>query len=53
MIVVADSTKIGRRGFARIAEITAATDLVTDEEARPADVAELERSGLTVHRAAL
>ena len=34
VIVVADSSKIGRRGFARIAEITAATDLVTDDEAR-------------------
>src|SRR3954451_14178838 len=31
VIVVADSSKIGRRGFARIAEITAATDLVTDD----------------------
>ncbi|MBV9832066.1 MAG: DeoR/GlpR transcriptional regulator, partial [Marmoricola sp.] len=51
VIVVADSTKIGRRGFARIAEITAATDLVTDDEARPADVADLERSGLRVHLA--
>ena len=30
VIVVADSSKIGRRGFARISEIGAATDLVTD-----------------------
>jgi DeoR family transcriptional regulator, aga operon transcriptional repressor len=50
VIVVADSSKIGRRGFARIAEITAATDLVTDAEARADDVAELERAGLKVHQ---
>src|SRR6195952_1432446 len=51
VIFVADSSKIGRAGFARIAEITAATDLVTDTEARDADVADLERAGLRVHRA--
>jgi DeoR family transcriptional regulator of aga operon len=52
VIVVADSSKIGRRGFARIAEITAATDLVTDTEARAGDVVDLERAGLRVHQAA-
>src|SRR4051812_9808614 len=51
VIVVADSAKIGRRGFARISELGAVSDLVTDADAKDADVAELERSGLRVHRA--
>ena len=51
VIVVADSSKIGRRGFARIAEITAASALVTDSEAADADVAAIEREGVRVHRA--
>jgi DeoR family transcriptional regulator, aga operon transcriptional repressor len=49
VIVVADSTKIGRRGFARISEVRAAHDLVTDTDARDADVRELERAGVRVH----
>jgi DeoR family transcriptional regulator of aga operon len=49
--VVADSAKIGRRGFARISELNAVSDLVTDSEAKDADVTELERAGLRVHRA--
>jgi DeoR family transcriptional regulator of aga operon len=51
VIVVADSSKIGRRGFARISEIGAVSDLVTDSEATDADVTELERAGVRVHRA--
>jgi DeoR family transcriptional regulator, aga operon transcriptional repressor len=51
VIVVADSAKIGRRGFARISELNAVSDLVTDSEAKDADVTELERAGLRVHRA--
>ncbi len=51
VIVVADSSKIGRRGFARISELGAATDLVTDAEAADADVAAIEREGVRVHRA--
>jgi DeoR family transcriptional regulator of aga operon len=51
VIVVADSSKIGRRGFARISEIGAVSDLVTDAEAKDADVTELERAGVRVHRA--
>jgi DeoR family transcriptional regulator of aga operon len=51
VIVVADSTKIGRRGFARISEIGAVSDLVTDAGAQDSAVAELERAGLRVHRA--
>jgi DeoR family transcriptional regulator of aga operon len=53
VIVVADSSKIGRRGFARISELREISDLVTDSEASDADVTELERSGLVVHRAAV
>ena len=49
--MVADSSKIGRRGFARISELGAATDLVTDSEAADADVAAIEREGVRVHRA--
>jgi len=51
VIVVADSTKIGRRGFARISEIGVVADLVTDSDVKDSDVAELERAGLRVHRA--
>jgi DeoR family transcriptional regulator of aga operon len=51
--VVADSSKIGRRGFARIAEVRAADDLVTDAEARDDDVRDLERAGVRVHCAEL
>jgi DeoR family transcriptional regulator of aga operon len=53
VIVVADSSKIGRRGFARISELAAVSDLVTDSGVSASDVRELERSGLRVHRAAL
>lgn len=49
VIVVADSSKIGRRGFARIGEITVVSDLVTDSQVAPAELAALERTGLTVH----
>jgi DeoR family transcriptional regulator of aga operon len=53
VIVVADSSKIGRRGFARIGQVGAVADLVTDAEARDADVRDLERAGVRVHRAEL
>jgi DeoR family transcriptional regulator, aga operon transcriptional repressor len=49
VIVVADSSKIGRRGFAKISDIASATDIVTDEQANPRDVAELHRLGPRVH----
>jgi DeoR family transcriptional regulator, aga operon transcriptional repressor len=51
VIVVADSSKIGRRGFARISEIGVVSDLVTDSDVKDSDVAELERAGLKVHLA--
>lgn len=51
VIVVADSSKIGRRGFARISELSVVADLVTDTGAATSDVAALERAGLRVHLA--
>ncbi|ADP83576.1 DeoR/GlpR family DNA-binding transcription regulator [Pseudofrankia inefficax] len=49
VIVVADSSKIGKRGFAKISEIAAAADLVTDSGIGADDLAALERLGPTVH----
>jgi DeoR family transcriptional regulator, aga operon transcriptional repressor len=49
VIVVADSSKIGKRGFARISEISSATDIVTDADARRDDIEALERLGPAVH----
>lgn len=51
VIVVADSSKIGRRGFARISEVGSVTELVTDTQAKDCDVADLERAGVRVLRA--
>jgi DeoR family transcriptional regulator of aga operon len=51
VVVVADSAKLGRRGFARISDLAAVDDLVTDSGATDAQVAELERAGVTVHLA--
>lgn len=49
VIVVADSSKIGKRGFAKIVDISAASDVVTDAQADAKDVAALQRLGPTVH----
>jgi DeoR family transcriptional regulator of aga operon len=49
VVVVADSSKIGKRGFARILDISAASDIVTDTGAAPSDVAALRRLGPAVH----
>jgi DeoR family transcriptional regulator of aga operon len=49
VVVVADSSKIGRRGFARIGDIATASDIVTDSGAAAKDVAELRRLGPQVH----
>jgi len=49
VVVAADSSKLGKRGFARICEISAATDIVTDSGADAQAVAELERLGPRVH----
>jgi DeoR family transcriptional regulator of aga operon len=50
VIVVGDGTKVGRRAFARIAEITAVSDLVTDKTADEKAVTALERAGVRVHQ---
>jgi DeoR family transcriptional regulator, aga operon transcriptional repressor len=50
VIVVTDSTKVGRRAFARISEISAVSDLVTDLDADARVVADLERAGVAVHQ---
>jgi DeoR family transcriptional regulator, aga operon transcriptional repressor len=49
IIVVADSSKIGKRMFTKIVDISAVSDIVTDAGAEPADIAALERLGPTVH----
>jgi DeoR family transcriptional regulator, aga operon transcriptional repressor len=47
--VVADSSKIGRRGFAKIGGLDLVSDLITDSLAAPADVEALRSAGLRVH----
>jgi DeoR family transcriptional regulator, aga operon transcriptional repressor len=49
VIVVADSSKLGKRGFAKISDVASASDIVTDAHAARASVAELERLGPRVH----
>lgn len=49
VIVVADSSKLGKRGFARICDIATASDIVTDAGADRRAVADLERLGPRVH----
>ena len=48
-IVVADSSKIGRRGFTPIAPISAIHTVVTDEGADPVELAALSEQGVEVH----
>jgi DeoR family transcriptional regulator, aga operon transcriptional repressor len=49
VVVVADSSKLGKRGFARISDLSMASDLITDSGA-PADaVTALRQAGLAVH----
>src|SRR3954466_6954785 len=49
VIVVADSSKLGKRGFARICDVATASDIVTDAGADHRAVADLERLGPRVH----
>jgi DeoR family transcriptional regulator of aga operon len=49
VIVVADSSKIGKRGFARIVDVGAVSDIITDDRAELSDLAALRRAGPTVH----
>jgi DeoR family transcriptional regulator, aga operon transcriptional repressor len=48
-IVVTDASKLGRRVFAKITDIAAVSDIVTDHTADPAEIAALRRLGVTVH----
>jgi DeoR/GlpR family transcriptional regulator of sugar metabolism len=50
-IVVADSSKIGRRGFIPIAPATAIDMLVTDEHASADELSALRQAGIDVHSA--
>ena len=50
VIVVADHTKIGHVAFARICELSAIDELITDTAADPQRLAELEDAGLKVTR---
>jgi DeoR family transcriptional regulator of aga operon len=49
VIVVADSSKISKRGFAKICDLSAVSDIITDSAAAPSDVTELQRRGPRVH----
>lgn len=47
-VVVADSSKVGRRGFTPIAASSAVDCLVTDSDADPAELAALRKTGVEV-----
>jgi DeoR family transcriptional regulator of aga operon len=49
VVVAADASKIGRRVFAKIVDVTEVSDIVTDARVDPDDVAALERLGPAVH----
>jgi DeoR family transcriptional regulator, aga operon transcriptional repressor len=46
--VVADSSKLERRGFAKIGDLDLVTDLITDSDAPPEAVTALRRAGIDV-----
>jgi DeoR family transcriptional regulator, aga operon transcriptional repressor len=49
-VVVADSSKLGRTGFARICDVTAVETLITDDAATDEQIAELVAAGVNVVR---
>ena len=49
-VVVADSSKLGRTGFARICDVAAVETLITDDAATDEQVAELVAVGVNVVR---
>jgi DeoR family transcriptional regulator of aga operon len=49
IVVVADSSKLGKRGFAKISDISSVTDIVTDSRAPATDIAALRALGPRVH----
>jgi DeoR family transcriptional regulator of aga operon len=48
IVVVADSSKLGRVMFARICGVERVDELITDDGAAPAAIMELEQAGVTV-----
>jgi DeoR family transcriptional regulator, aga operon transcriptional repressor len=48
VVVVADSSKIGKVAFARICQLAEVDELITDEKAHPDDLAALRESGVRV-----
>jgi DeoR/GlpR family transcriptional regulator of sugar metabolism len=48
VVTVADSSKLGRRGFTPIAPLSAVDVLVTDEEADAAELARIRSAGIQV-----
>jgi DeoR family transcriptional regulator of aga operon len=50
VIVVADSSKLGRVAFARICSVTEIDELITDAAADPPEVRRLEEAGIRVSR---
>lgn len=48
VIVVADSSKIGRSAFARICRLTDVDELITDDQAAPSAISALRDAGLRV-----
>ena len=47
-VVIADSSKLGKVTFAHISPISEVTDVVTDQDADPAQIAALRRAGVRV-----
>jgi DeoR family transcriptional regulator, aga operon transcriptional repressor len=47
-VVIADSSKLGKVTFARISPVSAVTDVVTNQDAAPDQVAALRRAGVRV-----
>jgi DeoR family transcriptional regulator of aga operon len=48
--VIADASKLGKVTFARISEISAVTDVITDAAASDEDAAAIARAGVNVVR---
>jgi DeoR family transcriptional regulator of aga operon len=48
VVVVADGSKLGRVAFVEIAPIAAVSELVTDEEADPGELAAIREAGVAV-----
>lgn len=49
VVVVADSSKLSQRGFARIGDVSMASELITDTDAPAEAVAALRSAGVAVH----